>query len=99
MPRSNRKFYKAVEKRRKGFQPRVNGFKSKERKFRGEDKKKILERWVEHFTELLVEKEHTNEKLSTEENETAMHQEQKESLVNIHTTGSRGNHQKSGIIG
>jgi hypothetical protein len=51
-----RKFYKSVNKMKRGFQPRMSGCKGKNGKIIGEEKK-ILERWTEHFTELLKEGE------------------------------------------
>jgi hypothetical protein len=51
-----RKFYKAVNNMKRGFQPRMSGCKGKDGKIIGEEKK-ILERWTEHFAELLKEEE------------------------------------------
>ena len=51
-----RKFYKAVNNMKRRFQPRMSGFKGKDGKIIGEEKK-ILERWTEHFAELLKEAE------------------------------------------
>jgi len=50
------KFYKAVNNMKRGFQPRKSGCKGKDGKIIGEEKK-ILERWTEHFVELLKEGE------------------------------------------
>ena len=50
------KFYKAVNNMKRGFQPRMSGCKGKDGKIIGEEKK-ILERWTEHFVELLKEGE------------------------------------------
>lgn len=47
-----RKFYKAVEKVKKGYQPRMEGCINKEGDIILEGNK-VLERWVEHFKELL----------------------------------------------
>jgi len=41
---------------KRGFQPRMSGCKGKDGKIIGEEKK-ILERWTEHFAELLMEGE------------------------------------------
>jgi len=51
-----RKFYKAVNNMKRGFQPRMSGCKGKDGKINGEEKK-ILERSTEHFAELLKEGE------------------------------------------
>jgi len=51
-----RKFYKAVNNMKRGFQPRMNGCRGKDGKTIGEEKE-ILERWTEHFAELLREGE------------------------------------------
>jgi len=51
-----RKLYKAVNNMKRGFQPRMSGCKGKDGKIIGEEKK-ILERWTEHFVELLKEGE------------------------------------------
>jgi hypothetical protein len=53
------KFYKSVNMKR-GFQPRMNGCKGKDGRMIGEEGK-ILERWIEHFTELLNEEEEDKE--------------------------------------
>jgi hypothetical protein len=58
-----RKFYKALDKIKKVFQPRVNNCKTKTRKVIGEESK-VLERWEEYLKELLnkeVEDERTEE--------------------------------------
>jgi endonuclease/exonuclease/phosphatase family metal-dependent hydrolase len=65
-----RKFYKAVNNMKKGFQPRMNGCKGKDGKMIGEEKE-ILERWTEHFKELLKEgEENDNEQENHKENHT-----------------------------
>jgi hypothetical protein len=51
-----RKFYKAVNNMKRGFQPRMSGCKGKDGKIIGEEKK-ILERRTEHFAELVKEEE------------------------------------------
>jgi hypothetical protein len=48
----SRKYYKEVEKVRAGFQPRINFCKDKEGNLIT-SKDKIMDRWVEHFSELL----------------------------------------------
>jgi len=52
----SRKFYAAVNRMRKGFQPKTSGCRSKDGQLLGEEKD-IMERWAEHFEELLNEKE------------------------------------------
>jgi hypothetical protein len=47
-----RKFYKAVDKAKRGFQPRIFHCKTKTGKVICEELK-LLERWEEHFKELL----------------------------------------------
>jgi hypothetical protein len=48
------KFYKSVNNMKRGFQPRMNGCKAKDGRMTGEEGK-ILERWIEYFTEMLNE--------------------------------------------
>jgi hypothetical protein len=58
-----RKFYKAVDKVKKGFQPKITNCKTKTGKVICEESK-LLERREEHFKELLnkeVEEERTEE--------------------------------------
>jgi len=56
-----RKFYKAVNNMKRAFQPRMSGCKGKDGKTIAE-KKEILERWTEHFAELMKEQEEKEEK-------------------------------------
>lgn len=51
----SRKFYAAVNRMRRGFQPRMSGCKNKDGQVLGEEDK-IMKRWAEHFEELLNEK-------------------------------------------
>ena len=48
------KFYKSVNNMKRDFQPRMNGCKAKDGRMIGEEGK-ILERWIEYFTEMLNE--------------------------------------------
>ncbi|KAG8235926.1 hypothetical protein J437_LFUL014282 [Ladona fulva] len=50
--KERRKFYKAVEKVKSGYQPRMEGCLNKEGNVL-QERNKVLERWVEHFKELL----------------------------------------------
>jgi hypothetical protein len=50
------KFYKSVHNMKRGFQPRMSGCKGKDGRMTGEEGK-ILERWIEYFTEMLNEEE------------------------------------------
>jgi hypothetical protein len=50
--KNERKFYKAVDQQKRGFQPRVIGCKSKDGRILGEEKE-VLDQWTEHFEELL----------------------------------------------
>jgi hypothetical protein len=61
-----RKFYKAVNNMKRGFQPRMSGCKGKYGKTIGEEKE-TLERWTEHFAELLKEGEEKEEEKEKEE--------------------------------
>ena len=65
---------------KRGFQPRMSGFRGKDGRMTGEEGK-ILERWVEHFTELLNEededKEEDNKWNITEKLSHALEQPQK----------------------
>lgn len=54
----SRKFYKAVDRMKRGFQPRVNGCRGKDGKIEGEERK-VMGRWSEYFKELLNETENT----------------------------------------
>ena len=45
---------------KRGYQPRMSGCKGKDGRMIGEEGK-ILERWIEHFTELLNEEEDKEE--------------------------------------
>ena len=49
-----RKFYKSVNIMKRGFQPRMSGWKGKDGRMIGEEGK-ILEGWIEYFTEMLNE--------------------------------------------
>ena len=51
-----RKFYKAVNNLKRGFQPRMSGYKGKGGRMIGEEGR-ILESWSEYFTEMLNEEE------------------------------------------
>jgi hypothetical protein len=51
-----RKFYKAVDKVKKGFQPKITNCKTKTWKVICEESK-VLERWEKHFKELLNKEE------------------------------------------
>jgi len=55
-----RKFYKPVNDMKRGFQPRMSGCKGKDDRMTGEEGK-ILERWMEYFTEMLNEEEQVKE--------------------------------------
>ena len=48
------KFYKSVNIMERGFQPRMSGCKGRDGRMIGEEGK-ILERWIEYFTEMLIE--------------------------------------------
>ena len=56
-----RKFYKFVNTMKRGFQPRMSGCIRKDGRMIREEGK-ILERWIEHFTELLNEGDEDKEK-------------------------------------
>ena len=49
-----RTFYKSVDNMKRGFQPGMSGCKGKDERMIGEEGK-ILERWIEYFTEMLNE--------------------------------------------
>ena len=55
-----RKFYKSANNMKRGFQPRMSGYTGKDGRMIGEEGK-ILERWTEHFTELLNEEDEDKE--------------------------------------
>ena len=54
------KFYKSVNNMKRGFQPRMSGCTGKDGRMIREEGK-ILERRVEHFTELLNEEDEDKE--------------------------------------
>ena len=54
------KFYKSVNNMKRGFQPRMSGCKGKDGRMVGEEGK-ILETWIEYFTEMLNEEEEDKE--------------------------------------
>jgi transketolase len=60
-----RKFYKALDKAKRGFQPSIIRCKTKTGKVICEDRK-ALERWEEHFKELL-NKEVEDERMERDE--------------------------------
>jgi hypothetical protein len=68
-----RKFDKAIDNLKKGFQPRSNGCRNKDGEIVREEGK-ILQRWEEYFTELLniekVEEERERDKNDQEETRT-----------------------------
>jgi hypothetical protein len=55
-----RKFCKSVNNMKRGLQPRMIGCKGKDGRMIGEEGK-ILERWIEYFTEMLNEEEEDKE--------------------------------------
>jgi hypothetical protein len=50
------KFYRSVNNMKRGFQPRMSGCKGKDGRMIREEGK-ILERWIDYFTEMLNEEE------------------------------------------
>jgi hypothetical protein len=61
--KDRRKFHKAIDNLKKGFQPRSNGCRNKDGEIIREEGK-ILQRWEEYFKELLgTEKEYEDEEI------------------------------------